>query len=192
MYLQTLKPYRKPGSIHNEIDNLLHEFYGGPIHTGALAGEWLPAADITETEDRVFIKAELPGIEEKNIDLSICGNMLTTRKSNFAVIFIASVFVLCGMASDSGADDQGTLRYSRSAQIYEVFGKEGLNAFTIESGIKVESYTSSSASAVYRLMNDFSDIASTTRELYRRHRDYGYVQIPFCKDPIAILTNFLK
>ena len=79
MYLQTLKPYRKPGSIHNEIDNLLHEFYGGPIHTGALAGEWLPAADITETEDRVFIKAELPGIEEKDIDLSICGNMLTIR-----------------------------------------------------------------------------------------------------------------
>ncbi|MGD8975159.1 MAG: Hsp20/alpha crystallin family protein [Desulfobacterales bacterium] len=79
MYLQTLKPYRKPGSIHNEIDNLLHEFFGGPIHTGPLVGEWLPAADITETEDRVFVKAELPGIEEKDIDLSICGNVLTIR-----------------------------------------------------------------------------------------------------------------
>lgn len=79
MYLQTLKPYRKPGSIHNEIDNLLHEFFGGPIHTGPLAGEWLPAADITETEDKVFVKAELPGIEEKDIDLSIGGNLLTIR-----------------------------------------------------------------------------------------------------------------
>ena len=79
MYLQTLQPYRKPGSIRNEIDNLLHEFFGGPIHTGPLAGEWLPAADITETEDRVFIKAELPGIEEKDIDLNICGNVLTIR-----------------------------------------------------------------------------------------------------------------
>ena len=79
MYLQTLKPYRKPGSIRNEIDILLHEFFGGPIHTGPLAGEWLPAADITETEDKVFVKAELPGIEEKDIDLSICGNLLTIR-----------------------------------------------------------------------------------------------------------------
>ena len=79
MYLETLKPYRKPGSIRNEIDNLLHEFFGGPIHTGPLAGEWLPAADITETADKVFVKAELPGIEEKDIDLSICGNLLTIR-----------------------------------------------------------------------------------------------------------------
>jgi HSP20 family protein len=79
MYLETLKPYRKPGSIRNEIDNLLHEFFGGPIHTGPLAGEWLPPADVSETEDSVFIKAELPGIEEKDIDLNICGNVLTIR-----------------------------------------------------------------------------------------------------------------
>ena len=79
MYLRTLQPYRKPGSIRNEIDNLLHEFFGGPIHTGPLAEEWLPPADITETEDRVVVKAELPGIEEKNIDLSINGNLLTIR-----------------------------------------------------------------------------------------------------------------
>jgi HSP20 family protein len=79
MYLETLKPYRKPGSIRNEIDNLLHEFFGGPIHTGPLVGEWLPAADVSETEDRVFVKAELPGIEEKDIDLSICENVLAIR-----------------------------------------------------------------------------------------------------------------
>ena len=79
MYLSTLKPYRRPGSIRNEIDNLLHEFFGGHIHTGPLAGEWLPPADITETEDRVLIKAELPGIEEKDIELTLLGNMLTIR-----------------------------------------------------------------------------------------------------------------
>ena len=79
MYLQTLQPYRKPGSIRNEIDNLLHEFFGGPIHTGPLSGEWMPPADITETDDRVTVKAELPGIEEKDIDISISGNVLTIR-----------------------------------------------------------------------------------------------------------------
>ena len=61
------------------IDNLLHEFFGGPIHTGPLAGEWMPPADITETQDRVFIKAELPGIEENDIEVSLLGNMLTLR-----------------------------------------------------------------------------------------------------------------
>jgi HSP20 family protein len=79
MYLSTLKPYRSPGSIRNEIDNLLHEFFGGPIHTGPVAEEWLPPADIDETEDRVLIKAELPGIEEKDIELTLLVNMLTIR-----------------------------------------------------------------------------------------------------------------
>ena len=79
MYLQALTPYRKPGSIKNEIDNLLHEFFGGPIHTGPMAREWIPPADITETEDRVVVQAELPGIEEKDIDLSVNGNLLTIR-----------------------------------------------------------------------------------------------------------------
>jgi len=79
MYLRTLQPYRQPGSIQNEIENLLHEFFGGPIHTGPLASEWLPAAEITESQDTVFVKAELPGMEEKDIDLSISGNVLTIR-----------------------------------------------------------------------------------------------------------------
>ena len=79
MYLQTLTPYRKPGTIQNEIDNLLHDFFGGAIHTGPIIGDWLPAAEITETRDRFFIKAELPGMDEKDMDLDIRGNVLTIR-----------------------------------------------------------------------------------------------------------------
>ena len=112
-----------------------------------------------------------------------------SKKFSYVVILVVAVFVFLVMVSGPRVSAQNTLSYSRSAQIYEAFGKEALEAFTKESGIKVESHISSSASAVYRLMNGFSDIASTTRELDRRHRDYGYVQIPFCKDPIAILTN---
>ena len=111
------------------------------------------------------------------------------KKSSFIVILVAVIFVFLGMVSAWDASAQNTLSYSRSAQVSEAFEKEALEEFTKETGIKVESHISSSGSAVYRLMNGFSDIASTTRELYRRHRDYGYVQIPFCKDPIAILTN---
>ena len=33
------------------------------------AGAWTPSVDIYETADRVVIRADLPGIEQKNIDL---------------------------------------------------------------------------------------------------------------------------
>jgi phosphate transport system substrate-binding protein len=90
---------------------------------------------------------------------------------------------------DSGANAQETLKYSCAAQIYDAFGQERLDAFTKETGIKVEAYVSSSGSAVYRLMNGFSDLASTTRPLYYRHKESGYVEIPFCRDPIAIIAH---
>lgn len=79
MYLEPLHPYRKPGSIRNEINNLLNEFFGGPIHTGPLAGEWLPPADITETVNKIIIKAELPGLESKDIEIDLNGNILSLR-----------------------------------------------------------------------------------------------------------------
>jgi len=81
------------------------------------------------------------------------------------------------------------LRYSCSAQIFEAFGMERLDAFTKETGIKVDLYVSSSGSAVYRLMNAFSDMASTAQGLYYRHKESGYVEIPFCKDPLAVIAN---
>ncbi len=40
---------------------------------------WSPLADVYETETGITISAELPGIGEKDIDLSISGNVLTLR-----------------------------------------------------------------------------------------------------------------
>jgi phosphate transport system substrate-binding protein len=61
------------------------------------------------------------------------------------------------------ARSEEILRYSCSAQIYEAFGQERLDAFTKETGIKVDLFVSSSGSALYRLMNGFSDIARSGR-----------------------------
>jgi len=105
--------------------------------------------------------------------------------------WVGSLAVLAGILAVSipAAAAQERLRLSCSAQIYTAFVKEAIDSFSKENGIEVEPYVASSVSAVYRLMNDFSDFACTSRALYRRHRDYGYVQIPFCRDPLAIVTR---
>ena len=84
---------------------------------------------------------------------------------------------------------QETLRYSCSAQIVEAFGAEGLDEFTRETGIKVDLNVSSSAAAVYRLMNGSSDIAGAARGLRFQYKEFGYVETPFCKDPLAVIVN---
>lgn len=106
-----------------------------------------------------------------------------------AISLFAGFMICWSLIPDSGANAQETLKYSCAAQIYDAFGQERLDAFTKETGIKVDVYVSSSGSAVYRLMNGFSDLASTTRPLYYRHKESGYVEIPFCRDPIAIIAH---
>lgn len=39
--------------------------------------EWLPAVDISENDKEYLIKAELPGIDKKDIEVSVQDNVLT-------------------------------------------------------------------------------------------------------------------
>ena len=43
------------------------------------AGEWVPTVDIVEGDREVTIKAELPGIEAKDVTISVDSNVLTLK-----------------------------------------------------------------------------------------------------------------
>jgi phosphate transport system substrate-binding protein len=111
------------------------------------------------------------------------------KQALLLAIVLGSIFLWGTLGPDSAATAQETLRYSQAAQVYRAFGKEGVEMFQKKTGIPVEVFVSSSSSAVNRLMNGFADIASTTRQLYYRYSEYGYVEIPFCKDPLAVIVH---
>ncbi len=46
---------------------------------GALAGSMSPKFDVAETDEAFEVTAELPGIDEKNIDVSLDENVLTVK-----------------------------------------------------------------------------------------------------------------
>jgi phosphate transport system substrate-binding protein len=104
-----------------------------------------------------------------------------------AIIVVFMMLVITLPCSDVNCAE--SLRYSCSAQIYEALSGKGLDLFTEKTGISMELYVASSGACVYRVMQDMGDIASTTRPIYQRHKDYGLVEIPFCKDPLAIITH---
>ena len=106
----------------------------------------------------------------------------------FSYRFMVFLFI-CGFitpVSISGAEER--LRYSCSVQINEAFNG-ALDSFSKNTGIKVNMYVTSSSAAVYRLMNGFSDLASSTRPLSFEQKDMGYMQFAFCKDPLSIIVN---
>ena len=111
------------------------------------------------------------------------------RSGILNLIIVALILGVWAITPVSVGNAEETLKYSCSNQVYEAFEKEKIEAFTHASGIKVDVHTASSGSCVYRLMSDNCDIASTARKLYRRHAVYGYTEIAFSKDPIAVIAR---
>ena len=71
-------------SFRREMDRLFDDFFA-PMETRSFAapaqagaGPW-PSVDVTETDRAYVVTAELPGIELKDIDLSLHDNALTVR-----------------------------------------------------------------------------------------------------------------
>ena len=63
--------------IRREMDRLWDSFLEGkPMRR---AGEWLPSIDVSETKSDLVIKAELPGMDPKDIDISMNNGFLTIK-----------------------------------------------------------------------------------------------------------------
>ncbi len=71
-----------PARIWPETSSLFDEFFNDiPLfHANARTGDkWLPAVDILEKDGNLMLRAEVPGMSEKDIDLKLEGNVLTLK-----------------------------------------------------------------------------------------------------------------
>jgi HSP20 family protein len=70
-------------SLQREIDRLFEDFGRGFPGFGMMRGEGarelMPAIDVTETDGQIEITAELPGLEEKDVQVDVSDNVLTIR-----------------------------------------------------------------------------------------------------------------
>ncbi len=78
-FSQALDPFRDFGDIQTEVNRLFDNFLGRPAQAGGMERVWAPAVDMYETKDELVVTAELPGLNEKDIHLSITGDMLSIR-----------------------------------------------------------------------------------------------------------------
>ena len=54
-------------------------FRGASEDDWALGGSWAPAVDIYEKDGNIVLKAELPGVDPKDVDVRVENNLLTLR-----------------------------------------------------------------------------------------------------------------
>jgi HSP20 family protein len=68
------------GSLQREVDRLFEEFSRGlPMLATSALMNIVPRVDVTETDKEIEITAELPGLERKDVEISLEDDVLTIR-----------------------------------------------------------------------------------------------------------------
>lgn len=81
MTLVRWNPLREASTLHNRINRMFDESFLAPFRfDGELAeSQWRPAVDIYDKGDQIVIKAELPGLEKKDIHVDLKDRVLTLK-----------------------------------------------------------------------------------------------------------------
>ena len=71
-------PFRNLSTLQDQVNRLFETNFPARSDNSALT-TWAPAVDIYETENELVIKADLPEMDEKELDVRVENNMLTLR-----------------------------------------------------------------------------------------------------------------
>lgn len=68
------------GGLQRRMDDMFSRFLGDWFgEEPTEMGTYWPAVDVSETDENLVVKAELPGARSEDIDISVQGNTLTIR-----------------------------------------------------------------------------------------------------------------
>jgi HSP20 family protein len=71
-----LSTYRRPaGSLTNWVD----EFLNSEFRSRDLETSWTPRVDIVEEDNAYRVRADLPGLEKKDVDVTVENGIMTIR-----------------------------------------------------------------------------------------------------------------
>jgi HSP20 family protein len=72
-------PYRELNTLQDRVNRLFHESFSGGRDESLATSSFAPAVDVYEDEHNVTLKIEVPGIDEKDIDVRVENNTLTVH-----------------------------------------------------------------------------------------------------------------
>ena len=79
-YLTTRRPMRNFFSFPNEMGRIFGDLFAShEDETDTEETSWMPTVDISETENGYEIRAELPGVSENDVNVSVTDNVLTVK-----------------------------------------------------------------------------------------------------------------
>src|SRR5437899_12390523 len=65
--------------FHHDVDDLSERFFGGATDEAAQRPSWLPAAEGRTADGTYVIQLAMPGVDSKDLNLSLMVNVLTVK-----------------------------------------------------------------------------------------------------------------
>src|SRR5713101_5638921 len=76
--LSRFQPFRGASTLHDQISRVFNDVFERAGDESNLTS-WAPAVDIFETEHELVVKADLPDVDPKDLDIRVENNILTIR-----------------------------------------------------------------------------------------------------------------
>jgi HSP20 family protein len=70
---------RDLGEMQSDLNRFFDTVFGRSSHREAPDRAWTPAADMYETKDELVIRVDLPGMSEKDVQVTITGDLLSLK-----------------------------------------------------------------------------------------------------------------
>ncbi len=115
MTLVRWNPMREMLNFENDVNRLYGDLVGRPFE-GEAASVWAPKVDIEENKEGYVLKAELPGMKQEDIKISISDNQLVIRGEKRREV------------------ENGDTTYHRVERVYGAFER----AFTISKAVRAD------------------------------------------------------
>jgi HSP20 family protein len=121
-------PFRNFFNLQDQLFRTFDATYGAPKQE-AMTATWSPLVDVFEDDDGITLSAELPGVEEKDVDIQLDGTTLTIRGERKL------------------ANEQKRDNYHRVERTYGAFAR----SFTLPQQVDAGNITAQSKDGVLRL-----------------------------------------
>ena len=76
MNLTRFEPWSLVDMLHRDLDRIAHSRFGADNDENPVAS-WTPAVDIVEEKDRFVLRADVPGVNPEDMDISMDAGVLT-------------------------------------------------------------------------------------------------------------------
>ncbi len=77
--MRALTPWTPLTGIKTEMDRLFDRFLEPRWDEFFTTGEWAPSLDLSETKDALVVKAEIPGMDSKDVQITLQEQLLTIK-----------------------------------------------------------------------------------------------------------------